>query len=289
MLPSLGLLDVRRVAAARAADDRALPGLGDDHELVRGRAADRPGIRLDRRVVELAGLEDLAVGAAHVLVGRVQALGAGVEGVGVLHDELAPAHEAEAGTDLVPELGLDLVEAHRQLPVALDVPAHDVRDHLLVGGAEDEVALVPVLDPQELLAVALPALGLLPQLGRLDRRHLELGRADGVELPADDRHQLGEAPPAEGQVAVDAGRDLLDQAGPHHQLVRDDLRVVRHLAGGIEIETAPAHGTSGTLSGWKGGYFFWLRCTRSRRRELSFMNSIIFSSSPSPRAVSRRA
>src|SRR4029079_12081049 len=161
-----GLLDVRRVAALRAADDGALPGLGDDHELVRGRAADRAGVRLDHRVVELAGLEDLAVGATHVVVSNVQALRARMEGVGVLHDELAPAHEAEAGTDLVPELGLDLVEADRELPGALDVPADDVRDHLFMGGPEDEVALVPVLDPQELLAVLHPAPRLLPELSR---------------------------------------------------------------------------------------------------------------------------
>ncbi len=61
-------------------------------------------------VVEPAGVEDRAVGGAHILVGRGQALPVGVEGVGVLHDELAAAHQAEARPDLVAELGLDLVE-----------------------------------------------------------------------------------------------------------------------------------------------------------------------------------
>src|SRR4029078_7553762 len=80
------------------------------------------------------------------------------------------------------------------------------------------------------------------------------------------------------------------------ELVRDDLGVVRHLAGGIEIVTAPAHGSSGISSGIvqvgrtvRVGYFFWPRRTRSRSRVLSFMNSIIFSSTPSARPPRLRA
>jgi hypothetical protein len=39
----------------------------------------------------------------------------GMEAVGVLHQELARAHDAEARPDLVAELGLDLVVVDRQL------------------------------------------------------------------------------------------------------------------------------------------------------------------------------
>jgi hypothetical protein len=41
-----------------------------------------------------------------------------VERIGVLHQEFARAHHAEARADLVAELGLDLVEVDRQLLVA---------------------------------------------------------------------------------------------------------------------------------------------------------------------------
>ena len=98
-----------------------------------------------------------------------------------------PAHQTEAGPNLVPELGLDLVEVDRELAIARDLAAHDVGDHLLVRRTETELALVAVLDPQQLLAVALPSPRLLPELGRLHRRHRELDRAGGVHLPADDR------------------------------------------------------------------------------------------------------
>jgi hypothetical protein len=36
-----------------------------------------------------------------------------MEGVGIFHDEFAPAHHAEARADLVAELHLDLVEIGR--------------------------------------------------------------------------------------------------------------------------------------------------------------------------------
>ena len=48
------------------------------------------------------------------------------------------AHHAEARADLVAELGLDLVEVDRQLPVAADVLARDVGDHFLVRRAEQK-------------------------------------------------------------------------------------------------------------------------------------------------------
>ena len=83
------------------------------------RAADGAGVGLDRRVVEPAALEDArSRRRASPRSSRRALRGVGVEGVGVLHEELAAAHEAEARPDLVAELGLDLVEVERQLAVA---------------------------------------------------------------------------------------------------------------------------------------------------------------------------
>src|SRR5690606_40935186 len=48
----------------------------------------------------------------------------------------ACAHDAEAGPDLVAELGLDLVEVDRELAIALQLAAGEVGDHFLVGRAE---------------------------------------------------------------------------------------------------------------------------------------------------------
>ena len=73
-------------------------------------------------------------------------------GVGVLHRELAPAHDAEARTALVAELGLDLVEVLRQLLVAAQLLARDVGDRLLGGGLQHEVAVVAILHAQQFRA-----------------------------------------------------------------------------------------------------------------------------------------
>jgi hypothetical protein len=237
-----GLLHVGGVAGRRVAHHGVLAGVGQDHELVGVRAADLAGLGLDHRVLQMAGLEDPPVGALHGVVGVVQALGVGVEGVGVLHDELAAAHEAEAGPDLVAELLTDLVEGDGELAVRGHVLAHHVGDHLLGRGSEAEVPLVAVLHTQEQVAVFLPAPGLLPQLGGLDRRHGELHGVGGVELAPHDGLELADAPPPEGQVGVDPGRHLFEHAGADHELVAHHLGVVGNLAGGEEVVAAPAHG-----------------------------------------------
>ena len=113
-------------------------------ELVGGVAADAAGVRLHGPEVQAAALEDAAVGRVHDLVGLGQGVVVQVEGVGVLHQELARPHDPEARADLVAELGLDLVEVDRELLVAAQLVARQVGDDLLVGRAEAELPLVAV-------------------------------------------------------------------------------------------------------------------------------------------------
>src|SRR3712207_9494912 len=64
------------------------------------------------------------------LVRLLHAAGVHVEGVGVLHDELAAAQEAEPGTVLVPVLELDLEHVQREVAVAVDLGGDRGRDDL---------------------------------------------------------------------------------------------------------------------------------------------------------------
>ena len=68
-----------------------------------------------------------------------------MEGIGVLHHEFPGPHDAEPGPDLVPELGLDLVEIGRQLFVTAYLAPDQIGDDLFMGRAQAEVPLVAVL------------------------------------------------------------------------------------------------------------------------------------------------
>ncbi|MNN11989.1 hypothetical protein D3C81_1249660 [compost metagenome] len=165
-----------------------------------------------------------------------------MEGVGVLHDELATTHQAEARTDLVTELGLDLVHVERQLLVAGELVAGQVGDDFFVGRADAEVALVAVLQAQQLRAVLFPAAGLLPQLGRLDAGHQHFKGASGVHFLADHGFDLAHYPQAHRQPGVQARGQFADHAGTQHELVADDHCVGRgFFLGGEQILTG-AHG-----------------------------------------------
>ena len=110
-------LDVGRVAAVGAAHVGVLAVLGGGEELLRLRPAHRPGHRLDDHVVEAEPVEDAHVGVAVQLVALVEPGLVDVEGVAVLHHELAPAQHAGARPGLVAVLDLDLVDRQRQVLV----------------------------------------------------------------------------------------------------------------------------------------------------------------------------
>src|SRR6185295_17005546 len=102
-------------------------------------------------------------------------------------------------------------------------------------------AAVAVLQAEHLPADGVPAPGLLPELGGMEHRHLDLLPADAVHLLADDRVHLLDHAQAEREVDVDAGGELPDEPGAHHELVADRFRV-----GGIVPERGdqrpgPAH------------------------------------------------
>ena len=210
--------------------DAALPGVSENDELVAEVAADRPGLGPHRDGLQPHAIKGAQIGDEHLVVGVPSAGGVEIEAVGVLHQELAPAHHAKARPDLVAELPLDVIEVLRQVAVAPDRGAHDVGDLLLVGRAVQHLALVAVADAQHLLAVIIVAPALAPQLGRLDRRHQDFLRPAAVLLLAHDRLDLFEDAQPQWQPRIDPGARLADHPGAQHQPVRDDLRLARVLA-----------------------------------------------------------
>jgi hypothetical protein len=241
------LLDVRAVVARVGEDERILSRVGDHHELLRGRAADRARVRFHERVLEPTPLEDATVRAVHLLVVDVEARLVEVEGIRVLHQELAPAEQPEARTDLVAELRPDLVEVERQLPPRRDGAAHHVRDGLFGRRRERERARLAVLEVEEdpLVDVAVPAPRLHPELLRLEDRQVDLHRARRIHLLPHDLDHLLERAEAERRERVDPRGELVDEARAVEELMRDDVRVAGDFTERDEERLRPAHKNRG--------------------------------------------
>ena len=237
---ALASLGVRGVTAG-AVHELRLARRGKRHELGRHLAADLATIGLDRAVIQATAIADRAVGAAHIVVGFLQRFLRRVEGVRVLHDELAAAEQAQARSDLVAELHLDLVERAGKLLVGTQLVADERRDELLMGGPEAEAVVVTVDEAHELGAVIVPAAGLVPQLRRLQRRHHDFLRADLVHFLAHDVLDLREHLVAKRQEGVHARSGLADHARAKHQLVARNFRVRGILLQRRSIELAHSH------------------------------------------------
>ncbi|MNC09092.1 hypothetical protein D3C75_567080 [compost metagenome] len=220
-----GHLDVGGVVGAVGEGDQVFTALGQHLEFVGASTADGAGIGLHRTEVQTHAGERLAVGGVHLLVGIDQRLFVDVEGVGVLHQEFTATHHAETGAYFVAELGLDLVEVERQLLVAVHFVTDQGGDHLFVGRAQHEGAVVAVGQAAQLGTVVIPAAGLLPQLGGLHHRHGDFDGTSIVHLFANNVLDLFQYPQTGWQPGVHAGGQFTDHPGAQHQLVADDFSV----------------------------------------------------------------
>jgi hypothetical protein len=235
-----GHLDVRGVAGRQR--DVVLARRTGRHVLVGAGAAHHPHVGLDPVPLEPATVEDAVVGVAVLVVAHVQSRRVAIEGVRVLHDELARPQHSGARPWLVAFLGLEVVEDQRQVAIR----AHDLRDmrgdDLLVGHRQHHVCPAAVLQPEELAADRVVAPAALPQLGRVEHRHEHLVPADPVDLLTHDLHGLLVHPPAGRQPTPQPGADLPDHPGAHEQLVRERLRVGGRLfLGGEEVLAQTRH------------------------------------------------
>ena len=234
-------LEVRRVLVAVREGDGVLARVGEHVEFLGGAAADAARVGAHGAEAQLHAREDPRVRVVHGLVALLERGGVEVEGVGVLHRELARPHHAEARPDLVAELGLDLVEIDRQLPIALQLASREVGDHFLVRRAVAVRPVVPVVHAQQLRPELLPAARFLPELGRLHRRHQQLDRPGAVHFLADDGLDLAQHAQAQRQPRVQAGGETADQAGAQHQLVAHHLGVGGNVPQGIDRVGRKSH------------------------------------------------
>ena len=241
-------LDVGPVAAV-GLDEGVLAHLGGVQELLGAGAAHRTGGGPHRHDLEAESVEDPQVGGPVGLVRGVQAGVVHREGVGVLHDELAPAEQAGARAGLVPVLGLDLVQVRGQVLVRGVQVLHQEREHLLVRGGQEVVVAPAVLQAEQPVAVLVPAPRGLVGLPRQQRREVHLLGADRVHLLAHDPLHLGQHLQAQRQPRVDARGRATDVPGTDEEPVARHLGLRRVVAQGAQEQGGHAQGHDGGLLG----------------------------------------
>ncbi len=204
-------------------------------------AADRTCVGTHGNSAQAETFERAQVSHEHLVIGMDRVFLGQVKGIGVLHQEFARAHRAEAWTHLVAELQLNMIEVQRQVLVGLHIGTEDVGDHLLIGGAVEHLTILAVLDAQHLLTVVVVTAAFLPEFRGLQGRHQKLDGAGAVLLLADNLVDLVQHTLAQRQPGINASRLLPDHAGAQHETVRNDFRFLGvFLQDGHEI-TAETH------------------------------------------------
>ena len=223
-------LDVGRVPRFHAADEGVLTDLGLGQELLRGAAAHGARHRRDDHVANPHAREHLLIRLAVGQIHPAQSGVVGVEGVGVLHDELPAAQDPGARACLVAVFRLNLEQQNREILVGAVLALDGQGEQFLVGGPEQVVVVAAVLEPEDPVAVLGPAVGRLVRGPRQQRREQDLLATDGDHLLAHHVLDLAQHPQAQRQPAVEAGRDRADIAGPDQQLVAGNFGVGRVVA-----------------------------------------------------------
>ena len=231
--------NVSCIAASRTHEGVLTDG-GRVQELFTAGAAHRAGLRGHNDDLQAQALENALVCGAVRHVRLVQALIVNVEGVGVLHDELAAAQQTRAGARLIAVLGLNLVQVDRQVLVGGVQVLHQQGEHFLVGGRQQHVCTLTVLEAEEVIAVLVPAVSCLVGLAGQQCGEVNFLRADGVHLFTDDVLDLAQYLQAQGQPGVHAGGCAADVTGADQQLVAGDLSVYGVLAQSAHEEVGKA-------------------------------------------------
>ncbi len=138
-----------------------------------------------------------------------------------------PAHQAEARADFIAELRLDLIEIQRHLPIGTNFPPEEIGDDFFMRRPQAEIALVPVFESEQFLAVEIPAAGFSPEFCGRGHGHQQFLRSGAVHFFANDVFNLAKDPQPEREIGVDACRDLSNHAGAQHEAMADRFSLAR--------------------------------------------------------------
>jgi hypothetical protein len=141
-------------------------------------------MRFYRHVFQPTAVEDPAVSRAMLLIRIIQTGRIHIEGVGILHGELAHAQQAALGPRLIAEFRLDLVPDLRKLFVTSQQAARDAGHHLLVSHPQTQLSSESVFQAKQVVAHRVPAAGFPPNFRRIQCGQMKFLGADRVHLLA---------------------------------------------------------------------------------------------------------
>ena len=99
---------------------------------------------------------------------------------------------------------------------------------------------MPILQPEQVVAVLDPSIGRLVRLLRQQRREVDLLEAGGVHLLADDPLDVAVDDPTERQPGESAGRRAADVTGPNEQSMGGNFGIGRIVTKGAKEEVGHA-------------------------------------------------
>ena len=216
-------LHIGTVAAGAAHRHGILPGGRQQHEFMGKAAAHHAGIRCNgNHLRQACPGKNALVGAVAARVITFQVLLGSMKRICVLHREFPHTDEAAAGTGLIAELGLDLID-HKGIPRSRPaVFPHELHSGFLVCHAQHHGSACAVLETQQLASHAHISARFLPQRAGQHHRHGHLLSFNRIHLFADDLLQLaGDA--AQGRIlGKDTVCDAFHITAAHHQRVAFD-------------------------------------------------------------------
>ena len=224
-----GLFNIGGILALRAGDDFGFAGCGQGHEFMGVAAANLAAVCFYRLEIQAAARKYTVVSVIHNLIGLMEAFFVNIERIGILHDEFAAAHEAEAGTDFVAVFILHLPKDQGHLLIRTQFVAEKRRNQFFMSRPEAVAVVVAVLQLEHFRPVSAPPARFMPDFGRLHDGHHDFLGACSVHFFADDLFYLQRHAAAQGQEAVQAAAVFPQHARFQHILMAGNLSVCRNL------------------------------------------------------------
>ena len=153
-----------------------------------------------------------------------------METVSVLHQEFTDANQTTASTCFVAILGLELVEHERELLIARNDIAHEIRHGLFVGHRKDHVVVVAILKAEEFFANRRITTRFSPKFCGLHNGKIDFDAADGIHFLTDQVFDFFEDTEAHREVTIDTGGQRFDIAAAHEEDMTRHGGVARRFA-----------------------------------------------------------